>query len=77
MSLVRTRSQDRIAQQAEILAVAQAQAQAEEEISGQLQREVLNIQRRINSQQLSMDKIHGKLSMLTKMVAQIGVTLGK
>jgi hypothetical protein len=53
MSIIRTRSQERMAEQAEeaaILAQAQAQAAAEEEIRSRLPREVLAISRRLEQQ---------------------------
>jgi hypothetical protein len=71
MSINKTRSQDRLdraAEEAAILEAAQAQARAEEEIGARLPREVLNINRRLDLHQASVDKISGDLSLLTDMV---------
>jgi hypothetical protein len=51
MSIICTRSQERMVEQAEeaaILAAAQAQAAAEAEIGSRLPREVLNVSRRLD-----------------------------
>jgi hypothetical protein len=80
MSIIRTRSQEHLAEQAEeaaSLAVAQAQAAVEEEIRARLPREVLTINRRLDLQQSSVDKIHGDLSTLTDIVFQIAISLMK
>jgi hypothetical protein len=70
----RTRSQDRLAaeaEEAELLAQAQAQAEEEDEIGSRLPREVININRHLDHQQHTMDAIQGNLSKLTEMVAQL------
>jgi hypothetical protein len=80
MSHRRTRSQDRMAtaaEEADLLAAAQAQAAEEEAISGRLPREVLNIHRRLATQQSSVDAIQGDISKLTDMVAQIGLVVNR
>jgi hypothetical protein len=80
MSIIKTRSQerlDRAAEEAALLEAAQAQARAEEEISARLPREVLNINRCLDLHQASVDQIYGDLSSLTDMVRQFGVSLGK
>jgi hypothetical protein len=77
MSIIRTRSQDRLEKEAEeaaLLAAAQAQAEAEEQIQGHLPREVLNIQRRLDLQQSSVDTINININKLTEMVANIAVS---
>jgi hypothetical protein len=77
MSIIRTRSQDRLEKEAEeaaLLAAAQAQAEAEEQIQGHLPREVLNIQRRLDLQQTSVDTINININKLTEMVANIAVS---
>jgi peptidoglycan hydrolase CwlO-like protein len=74
MSPVRTRSQEALAQaaeEAELLATAQAQARAEDEIQGRLPWEVLNINKRLDRQQQSVDEIQGNISKLTDMVSQL------
>jgi hypothetical protein len=75
MSPVCTRSQEALAQaaeEAELLVAAQAQARAEDEIQGRLPREVLNINKRIDCQQQSVDELQGNISKLTDMVSQLG-----
>ena len=71
---VRTRSQealDRAAEEAELLEAAEEQARAEEAISQRLPREVLNITKHLQQQQLSVDELHGNINNLTEMVAQL------
>jgi hypothetical protein len=65
------------AEEAALLAVAQAQAAAEEEIGSRLPREVLNINKRLDLQSASVDKIHSDLSTLTDLVTQLTISLGK
>jgi hypothetical protein len=65
------------AEEAKLLAAAQAQAEEEAAISGRLPREVLNIQRRLENQQSSIEAIHGDLSKFTEMVAQIGLSINR
>jgi peptidoglycan hydrolase CwlO-like protein len=60
------------AEEAELLVAAQAQAQAEDEIQGRLPREVLNINKRLDHQQQSVDELQGNISKLTDMVSQLG-----
>jgi hypothetical protein len=65
MSPVRTRSQeslDKAAEEAEMLEAAETQARAEEEIGHRLPREVLNLSKRFELQQQSMDTMQGNLS---------------
>ena len=79
-SIIRTRSQERIAAAAEeeaLLAAVQRQAEEEEAIGGRLPREVLYIRKRMEQQQSSMEQIHANLSSLTEMVSQISVSVGK
>jgi hypothetical protein len=64
-------------EEAALLAAAQDQARAEEEISGRLPREVLTINRRLDMQQQSMDKMQMDMSTLVAMVTQISTSLGK
>jgi hypothetical protein len=74
MSPVRTRSQEALAQAAEdakILAAAQAQALEEEAIGSRLPREVLNLSKAMAFQQQSVDDLKGNISKLTDMVAQL------
>ncbi|KAK1649380.1 hypothetical protein QYE76_067185 [Lolium multiflorum] len=78
-SIIRTKSMERLEQQQEevtLLAAAQEQARAEEEISGRLPREVLTINRRLDMQQQSMDKMQMDMSNLVAMVTQISTLLG-
>jgi hypothetical protein len=78
MSLVRMRSQealDKSAEEAEMLEAAEAQARAEEEIGHRLPREVLNLIKRFELQQHSLDTMQGNLLQLTDMVAQIALAL--
>ena len=75
---VRTRSQDALdkaAEEAAILQTAQDQARAEEEIGHRLPREGLNISRRLEQQQQSVDDLNGTISNLTDMVTQLGLTI--
>jgi hypothetical protein len=64
-------------EEAALLAAAQEQARAEEEIGGRLPRDVLNINKRLDLQQQSMEKMQADMSNLVAMVAQIGTSLGK
>jgi hypothetical protein len=78
MSPVATRSQealDKAAEEAEMLEAVKAQARAEEKIGHRLPREVVNLAKRLDLQQLSMDNLQGNISTLTEMVAQIGMSL--
>jgi hypothetical protein len=77
MSIIHMRSQDRLekeAEEASLFAAAQAQAEAEEQIQGRLPREVLNILRRLDLQQSSVDTINININKLTEMVANITVS---
>jgi hypothetical protein len=58
-----------------LLAAAQAQADEEAEIERRLPREVLNITKRLDRQQQSVDDLHGNISKLTDMVAQLGLSM--
>lgn len=80
MAPIRTRSQEAIAQAAEeaaLLEAAQLQAREEEAIQDRLPREVLNLGRRLELQQQSVESLQGDISKLTTMVAQIGLSLNR
>jgi hypothetical protein len=80
MSHRRTRSQEKLAaaaEEAELLSAAQAQAEEESLIGSRLPREVLNLSRRLEHHQHTVDEIQGNLAHRTEMVAQIVVAVAK
>jgi hypothetical protein len=77
MSPVRTRSQealDQATEEARDLEMAQALVE-EAEIGRHLPREVININKKLERQQQSVDLLQGNISTLTDMVAQLGLSL--
>jgi hypothetical protein len=78
MGTVRTRSQEALDKAAEEAGQAERekeQALAEEEIGHHLPREVLNLVKKFDLQQQSIDSFQGNLASLTEMVAQIGLAV--
>jgi hypothetical protein len=59
---------EKATEEAEMLEAAEAQTRAEAEIGHRLPREVLNLKKRFQLQQQSLDTMQGNLSQLTDLV---------